>query len=182
MLKFAFIENLPGSSPETCSAVYENAESYSVVVGTSSYEMTEAYVRKLDEEGFSIIDLCGDFDDEAVAKLKSAVKSPIQISHADYLPEELKKIQALESFKEYGIIVAMDGVEETVERSIRNEEGNSYIRFVKDLDAAKAAAVELVGQGVYFIELCSYFDKKKTEEVIAAIEGKVPVGTCGEIA
>lgn len=182
MLKYAFIENLAGASPETCKAVYENAESYNVIVGTSSYEMTEDYVKTLDQEGFELIDLCGDFDDEAVAKLEAVTKNDIQFNHADYLPAELAKIEALESLAEYGIIVAMDGVEDTVERTILNKEGNTYIRFVKDDDAAKAAAVELVEKGVYFIELCSYFDKEKTEAIIAAIDGKVPVGSCGELA
>lgn len=182
MLKFAFIENLAGASPETYAAVYENAESYSTVVGTSSYEMTENYVKKLDREGYELIDLCGDFDDEAVKKLKAAVGHPIEINHAGYLPAELEKIEALDSLKEYGIIIAMDGVEETVTRTIRNEEGNSHIRFVKDLEAAKAAALELTDSGVYFIELCSYFDREKTEAVIAAIDGRVPVGSCGVTA
>ncbi|MCQ4635693.1 DUF6506 family protein [Anaerovorax odorimutans] len=182
MFKFAFIENVPGSSPENYSFVYENDESYSLVTGTSSFEMTEELIKKLDKEGYDLIDLCGDFGEEAAAKLEESVTGKMEITYADYLPDELAKIEALDSLKEYGIVIVMDGVEETQKFSLKSEECNTYVHFVKDLDAAKVAAKELVEQqGVYFLELCSYFDKKETLEVIAAIEGKVPVGSCGDL-
>ena len=41
------------------------------------------------------------------------------------------------------------------------------------------AAKELLDKGVYFIELCSWFDEEKTRAVIAAVDGKLPVGSCG---
>lgn len=182
MFKYAFIENVPGSSPETYSFVYENDESYSLVTGTSSFEMTEELAKKLDQEGYDLIDLCGDFDDEAVAKLSKSFTGEMGITHADYLPDELVKIEALDSLKEYGIVIVMDGVEVTQKFSLISEACNTYVRFTKDLDAAKAAAKELVSLGVDFIELCSYFDKEKTQAVIGAIEGKVPVGSCGDLA
>lgn len=181
MFKYAFIENVAGASPETYSIVNENSESYSIVAGTSSFEMTEEMVKKLDKEGYDLIDLCGDFDDEAVEKLLSVTSSGMRILHAGYLPDELKKIEALESLKEYGIVIVMRGVEETRAYTLQNDECNTYVRFVKDLEAAKVAAKELVDQGVYFLELCSYFNKERTLEIIDAIGGKVPVGSCGDL-
>lgn len=181
MFKYAFIENVEGASPEQYSFIYENAESYNMVAGTSSFEMTQELVKKLDSEGYDLIDLCGDFDDEAVKKLLSVTKNGIDICHADYLPEQLEKIEALESLKEYGIVIVMDGVEETECFTLESEACNTHVRFTKDLEAAKAAAKELTEQGVYFLELCSYFDREKTLEVIEAIDGKVPVGSCGEL-
>ena len=181
MFKYAFIENVDNASPETYSFVYDNAESSSLVAGTSSFEMTEELVKKLDSEGYDLIDMCGDFDDEAVEKLLSVTKSDMEICHADYLPAELEKIEALESLQEYGIVIVMDGVEETQSFELKNDACNTYVRFTKDLEAAKAAAKELTEQGVYFLELCSYFDKEKTQAVIDAIDGKVPVGSCGDL-
>lgn len=151
------------------------------MAGTSSFEMTRELVKKLDSEGYDLIDMCGDFDDEAVEKLLSITKSDMEILHADYLPAELEKIEALDSLQEYGIVVVMDGVEETQNFTLKNDACNTYVRFTKDLDAAKAAAKELVEQGVYFLELCSFFDKARTLEIIDAIGGKVPVGSCGEL-
>ncbi len=151
------------------------------MAGISSFEMTRELVKKLDSEGYDLIDMCGDFDDEAVEKLLSITKSDMEILHADYLPAELEKIEALDSLQEYGIVVVMDGVEETQNFTLKNDVCNTYVRFTKDLDAAKAAAKELVEQGVYFLELCSFFDKARTLEIIDAIGGKVPVGSCGEL-
>lgn len=181
MFKYAFIENVDGASPEKYSFVYENKESFSMVAGTCSFEMTQDLVKKLDSEGYDLIDMCGDFDDEAVEKLLGETKSGIRILHADYLPTELEKIEALESLQEYGIVIVMKGVEETQSFTLKNEACNTHVRFTKDLEAAKAAAKELVEQGVYFLELCSFFNKERTLEIIDAIGGKVPVGTCGEL-
>ncbi|MCB6994393.1 DUF6506 family protein [bacterium 210820-DFI.6.37] len=181
MFKYAFIENVDGAAPETYSFVYENEESTSLVAGTSSFEMTEELVKKLDSEGYDLIDMCGDFDDAAVEKLLKVTKNGIRICHADYLPVQLEKIEALESLKEYGIVIVMDGVEETQSFTLESEACNTHARFTKDLEAAKAAAKELVDQGVSFLELCSYFDRTKTLEIIDAIDGAVPVGSCGKL-
>lgn len=182
MFKYAFIANVAGAAPENYSFTYDNPESHSFITGTSSFEMTEELVKKLDQEGYDLIDLCGDFDDEATEKLQKVTKSKMEILHADYLPEELAKLEALESFQEYGLVVVMDGVEETQAFELKNEECNMYVRFTKDLEAAKTAAKELVDQGVYFLELCSYFEKAFTLEIVKAITGKVPVGSCGDLS
>ena len=73
----------------------------------------------------------------------------------------------------------MNGVEETVRLSLDSEDCNTRACFVKDLDAAKAAAAALAEEGIDFIELCSWFDQEKTEAIIEAAGGKIPVGSCG---
>lgn len=181
MFKYAFIEEVAEATPENYSFVYENAESYNLVAGVSNFEMAQDLVKKLHAEGYELIDLCGAFDDEGVEKLLSQTKNEIGISHASYLPKQQDEIEKLESFKEFGVVIVMDGVEETQKFTLSNEDCNTCVCFTKDLDAAKAAAKDLTEQGVYFIELCSYFDKEKTLEVIDAIGGKIPVGSCGDL-
>ena len=181
MFKYAFIENVPGTSPESHSFVFENEESYAMVAGTDSFAMTAELVKKLDREGYDLIDLCGDFDDQATETLLAMVTGELRITHADYLPAELEKMEALDSLKEYGFVAIMRGVEETQRFTLENEECNTYVRFTRDMDAAKDAAAELVEQGVHFLELCSYFDREKTLEIIDAVGGKVPVGSCGKL-
>lgn len=181
MFKYVFIANVPGTTPETYAASYENEEIVTRVVGTSSLEMTEDLVKKYDKEGCDLIDLCGDFDDEAVEHLLKLVKGDMGITHADYFPEELEKLDALPSMKEYGIIAVTYGVEKTQSLLLESRICNTHVRLIKDMDAAKKAAIGLVDDGIHFIELCSWFDREKTEEIIAAIGGKVPVGSCGEI-
>ncbi|MDO4553330.1 MAG: DUF6506 family protein [Bacillota bacterium] len=179
MLKFAFIMNVPGACPDTYSGVYENAESYNLIAATGSMEMTEALVAKLAAEGYELFNLCGDFDDEKTAHLAAIAGGGVRMHHAGYFPEELAKLEDLDSLVEYGIVVQMRGVEETTLVELKHPECNSYTMFVKDLDAACRAAKDLVKRGVDFIELCSWFDAERTFAVIYAIDGKVPVGSCG---
>ena len=179
MFKYAFIEEAEGASPENYSFTYENSESCSFVAGVNDMDMAEELVKKLDQEGYELIDLCGAFDDERAQRRRKAVKGDMEILHVNYFPEEQKKLDALDSFKEFGVVIVMDGVEDTQKFELRNEECNTYVRFTKDLEAAKAAAKELTDQGVYFIEICSYFDEEKTRAIIDAVGGKVPVGSCG---
>lgn len=180
MIKFAFLMNMPGETPKTCYGEYNNKESHSRIVGIER-DAADEYMKKLVEEGFAIVDLCGDFTDEDLERLTKASSGKIRISRAKFLPAELEKMDKLESLFEYGLIVYMSGVEKTEWVEILNRQGNTYVAFVKDMDSAMAAAGELVKKGVAFMELCSWFDGEKTKKVIDAIAGAAPVGTCGEI-
>lgn len=181
MLKFAFLVNVPGQSPETYSKVYENSESYNVVAGTGDMDMAKEYVKKLTDDGFTLINLCGDFDDEITSQMKEIAGPDVKICHADYLPAELEKISALEVFDQYGVVIVMRGVETPQEVEIDLGGMHTYAIFVKDQEQANAAAVKLADMGMHGIELCSWFDKERTESVIEAVGGKCPVGTCGPL-
>lgn len=181
MLKFTWLVNVPGQSPETYCGVYENAESYNVVAGTDNMEMAKEFVKKQAEDGFTLFNLCGDFDDEITAQMQELAGEGVKIRHADYLPAELEKVSALEEFSEYGIVVVMNGVEEPSEVDINVGGMHTRAIFVKDQDQANEAAKVLSDAGMHGIELCSWFNKERTESVIAAIDGKTPVGTCGDI-
>lgn len=179
MLKFAYIMNIPGETPQTYSAVFENEDGYNYFVGVDGTESAAALVKQLDAEGFTLIDLCGDFDDKTTEALAAIGEGRFDISHANYFPEELAKIEALPSLSEYGIIVIEEGVSAPAPLWIKSESCNTSISLVRDLDMACEAAKELVQRGVYFIELCSWFDAEKTKTVIDAIKGQIPVGSCG---
>lgn len=179
MFKFAFIENIPGVSPETHSCVHENEESYNLIAGTDSFKMTASFAKKLNQEGIDVIDLCGDFTAKDVRNLSKSIGETVKINCASYFPSEMEKLEKLEDLQEYGIVVVTRGMEETAAYELNNEVCNSHIRFAKDLESAKKAAVELVEKGVNFIELCSFFNNERTREIIDAIGGKVPVGSCG---
>lgn len=181
MLKFAWFVNVPGSSPDKYKGVYENAESYNMIVGTGDMESAKAYAKKLADEGYTLFNLCGDFDDEVTAEMSALAGEGVKIRHADYLPAELEKVSALEEFSEYGIVVVMRGVEEPSEVDINADGMHTRAIFVKDQEQANAAAKLLSDAGMHGIELCSWFDKEKTEAVIDAIGGATPVGSCGEL-
>ncbi len=181
MLKFAFLINVPGVTPETYSAVYENDESYSIIAGVDGMEAGKKYVRKLAAEGFTLFNLCGDFDDETTQQMRKYVGEGVEIQHAAYSIDELVKLNQLKSYREYGIIIAMDGVEEPHEVTLKSDECVATAVFVKDMRQAKAVAKKLVQRRIKFIELCSWFDRLMMDEIVDAIEGAVPVGTCGDL-
>jgi len=182
MIKYAFVMNVPGECPDTYSITYEDEGSLNLVVGTGNMEMAEDLIKKLAKEGFVWVDLCGDFDDAITAKLSDATEGKVRLLHADYLPLELQKLNALEDLTEYGVIIKADDDVDVQYFELKSNECNAYIAFAKDIDDAGKAAKRLMVKGVAFIELCGWFDKEKTEMIIEAIEGKVPVGTCGSLS
>ena len=179
MFKFAYIINMPGYTPETYGDVYENAESYNVVVGVDGTEGAKAYAQKLEQEGYDLINLCSDFDDAAREEIEKSMTNPVEVQNAGYFPEELAKLQSLEAPMNYGVIIQMDGVEESVRVALDSPDCNTRAIFVKDMEAAKKAACDLIGEEIDFIELCGWFEEAQTKDVISAIEGRVPVGSCG---
>lgn len=181
MFKFALIMNIPGESPETYSEVYENAESYNLFVGTGDMEMAAGLVKQLARDGFELINLCGDFNDEITQRFIEIGQGKMRVFHADYFPNELEKLETLPSLQEYGFVSITRGLEKMEHLELLSKNCNTKIMLVKDLDMACQAAKELVEKGVYFIELCSWFDTERTQAVIAAINNKVPVGSCGPI-
>lgn len=180
MLKYAFLMNMPGEKPDTCSGEYNNQESHSRIVGIEKEAALE-YVKKLTMEGFELVDLCGDFTQTDVETFAQVSGGKIKFSYAGFLPAEKEKMEKLDSLFEYGIIIFMKGVVQTEWVDILNRQGNTHVAFVADMEAAAEAARELVAKGVSFMELCSWFDKKKTEQIIFAIGGAVPIGSCGDL-
>lgn len=181
MLKYAFLINVPGQTPETYSAVYENSESYNLIAGTDNMDMAKEFAAKLVSEGYTLFNLCGDFDDEVTGQMQQAAGPDVKFRHADYLPEQLAKVEALEKFEKYGIVIVMRGVEEPQEVALSCPQLSTKAIFVKDQAQAIEAAKKLAAEGVDDIELCSWFDRVKNEEIIEAIGGAAPVGTCGEL-
>lgn len=181
MLKFAFIINMPGQNPDTYCGKYENAESCSIIAGTDGIDETKKLVKKLVADDFTLFNLCGDFDDAMTAQIRAVTGGDVKIVHSDYSSEEMKKMEKLSSLSEYGIIVKMDGVEHPEQVDIKCDDCNTHAVFVKDMPQAENAAKKLRADGVDFIELCSWFDGERTEAVINAVDGNIPVGTCGEL-
>ncbi len=180
-MKFAFIANVPGVTPETYSTVFETANSYNLVAGVDGMDAAKEYVAKLAEEGFELLNLCGDFDDEITEEIRQIVGPDVEVQNADYMKDEFMKMQFLESFKYYGMIILDEDVDRPHEAVINSEECVTRVIFVKDLHQAREAGKKLIEKRVDFIELCSWFDILRTRAVINAIEGRVPVGSCGEL-
>jgi hypothetical protein len=172
--------NVPGESPKTYSKVYETHESHELYAGVSDIDMAEGLMKQLSEEGFEMVNLCGAFDDETVQRFIKIGQGKIAVSAARYSPDELLKLEKLTSLKEYGFISLISSIDQIDRLELFGEKCNTHVFFVRDLEMACQAATELVGLGVDFIELCNWFDLHKTQSIIDAIHGKVPVGSCAQ--
>lgn len=181
MIKFAFIANVTGVTPETYRAVFETANSYNLIAGVDGIEAGKEYVKKLADEGFGLFNLCGDFDDDVTAEIQEMVGEGVKVRNAKYTIDQMMKLQFVERFKDYGIIIQDDDVEKYHEEVIRSKDCDARIIFVKDLRQAKHAAERLIEKRVDFIELCSWFDVLRLETMVEATGNRVPIGTCGEL-
>lgn len=181
MFTFAFIVNSEGLTPEDYYWNYENEEFKFKFFATSNMEMTKKYAKKLADDGYENIDLCGDFNDDMAKEVAGATDGRINVMYAKYFDNELEKLERLPELGEYGIIINAGGIPEgtTITEKIIGSEFNTTIVLVPDDKMAEAAAQSLVDEGIDFIELCSYFDSQKAEDIINAIKGRVPVGYCG---
>lgn len=180
-MKFAFIANIAGATPETYSAAFETAEAYNLIVGVDGMDAAKVYVKQLAEDGYDLINLCGDFDEEITQELRAIAGEAVEIQHADYSANELAKLEKLESFKNYGIIIVDNTIDAPHEEKLEIESCDIRAIYVNSIEMACEAGKSLVDGGIDFIELCSWFDKEKMEAIVDATGNKVPVGTCGEL-
>ena len=180
MLKFAFMIKMPNLEPDKFIATYDNAESHNVVIGMDSKDIAKEKMQEFIDDGYTLFNLCSGFTPEDAAEYE-AMGDGIKVRAAVYNEAEGAKIAALDDYSKYGVVIVMRGVEEPTEVVVDAPELYTKAIFVKDQEQANAAAKKLADEGMHDIELCSWFDKARTEAVIEAVGGICPVGTCGEL-
>ena len=179
MLKAAFIANSESQNPQTYSLRYENPDFQLEMVAVSGMDMTKETILGFAREGFDLVDLCGDFTQEMAETLRQDTGNQIRISAAVYSEEEAKKLEALTTMQNYGIILMGRGIgSEPVWLEKENQEFNTRIAIVGSDAMAAEAAREMAESGIDFIELCGYFDQEKAAALSQAAGGAIPVGYC----
>ncbi len=180
MMKAAFVANSERQTPQTYFLHYDHPGFRFRFVAVSGVEMAREAVRSFADQGFDLVDLCGDFDPETAEAFRQEAGGRIKVSAAVYSPAEMEKLNALEAIDRYGIIVMGAGdLDRPIWLEKENEEFNTRIAVVTGEETAREAAREMVREGIHFIELCSYFDAQRTEALSRAIGGAVPIGSCG---
>lgn len=182
MNKYAYIENVPDLSVDHYMDTFDDGvEWISHVAGFNGMDVCMDYARKLIAEGYSIINLCGDFGEEHVKELLKNAPEGTEVHYAAYLPQELAKLEALKQYIEYGMII-FGNVEDPVRLELTAPEMNTHTVFIADLEQAKEVAKQFAEDGVDGIELCSSFDLDMTKEIISVVEAidkNIPVGSNG---
>lgn len=179
-MKYAFIMNSGTLSPETYSVLYEDEGNHYFFTAVHGMDMAQALAKQLADDGFEMIDLCGDYDAEKAEDIIKASDGKIKVNYAKYSEEELAKFNALPVNDRYGIIVLGFGLsKDSVRLELQSNEYNTYISIVAKEEMAALEAKRMAEDGIHFIELCSYFDAEKAGIVMNAIELRVPLGYCG---
>ena len=179
-MKYAFIMNSAGLNPESYSVTYQNEGNQYYFAAVHGMIMTRELARKLADEGYQLLDLCGDYDEVKAHDVEEAAGGRMKVNYAKYSAEDQIKFEALESTNQYGIIVlGFDLTEDLVRLELKSNEYDTYITIVSEEEMAGTEAKKMVIEGINFIELCGYFDSFKAEKVAKAIDHKIPVGYCG---
>lgn len=179
-MKYAFIMNSGTLSPENYSVLYEDEGNHYFFSAVHGMDMARALAKQLADDGFELVDLCGDYDAEKAEDLVKASAGRLKVSYAKYSDEELEKFNALPANDRYGIIVlGFDLGKDVVRLELQSNEYNTYITIVAKEETAALEAKKMVEDGIHFIELCGYFDAEKADIVMNTIDHKVPLGYCG---
>lgn len=179
-MKYAFIMNSRTLNPENYSVQYDDKENHYYFTGVHGMKMTRELAKKLTDDGYEIIDLCGNFNEEKAEEIRTVSEGKIKVSYAKYTEEEQAKMDALDSMDKFGIIVlGFDLSEDLVKLELTSDEFNTYISIVAKEEMAAHAAKRMVAEGISFIELCGYFNSERAAVVVEAIDHKVPLGYCG---
>ncbi len=180
-MKFGFIFETEHNVGEDFIATSEVGDVLEKVIGIESTDMGSRAVEILSESGIRNYDFCGAFTEEQLEEYKKIYGEEYKFNLMRYLPEENEKLEKAEDLSNYGVIIRNADIEISQKEKLTCPTCDTTIYFVKDLEKAKEAAKEMVKEGIHFIELCAHFDKAKTEEIIEAIGGVVPIGTAGQL-
>ncbi len=177
MFKFAFFVNSTTLTPENYSKNLLGKDFAGLVCGVNSMELACKKAKELEETGFDEIELCGDFTGEMAKEIKDSTLGKIKICYETYSSQEKAKFDELKELNPWGIIIEVGETWDKDRYSIlKSEECDTYIACVNGMEDGIHAAEQMVRDGVKFIELCSYYDEEKTNQVIEGIGGAIPIG------
>lgn len=173
--KYCFMMIGEGLSPENCTGSFASDTFEVNVYGVETDDAACEVAKKEVDNGVELIELCGDFDQEKAQKISAAIDNRADVRFVNYDNEELIKLKTMTSDENYAFIIMVDGFNPGMHQ-IALLDGTTKIIGVSNLEQACEQAKQLAGCDIDFIELCSAFDCDMAAEVIAAVNGKVPVG------
>ena len=98
LIKYAYVENVPDLSVGNYMDSFDDGEYLNHVAGFNGMDACMDYVKQLIRDGYTLINLCGDFGSEQVAELLKDAPEGTEVKYAAYLPEEQAKLEALEQY------------------------------------------------------------------------------------
>lgn len=177
MFKYAFFVNSETLTPENYKKELRGDDFEGVVCGINSLELACETAKKLAEQGFEEIDLCGDFNDEMAKEIKEFAGGKIEVWHETFTAPEEEKFNKLSQLNPWGIIIHVGAKwGNDAYTVLKSKECDTYIACVDGMEETFEAAKRMVADGVTFIEVCGYYDEAMCNQIIASIDGAIPVG------
>lgn len=177
MFKFAFFVNSETLTPENYKKELHGEGFEGLVCGVNSLELACETAKKLAEEGFEEIDLCGDFDAEKAKTIQGFAGDKIEVWHETFTKPEEEKFEKLTQLNPWGIIIHVGSKWEKDSYTVlKSAECDTYIACVDGMDETFEAAKRMVADGVTFIEICSYYNEEMCNQIVESIGGAIPIG------
>jgi hypothetical protein len=177
--RYGYILSTEGSDPAVDRGAFAIEGFTASVISVGSLDEAYAAAQEFMAEDIDLIDFCGDFDAVKLAPIVEMAAGRVQISYADFFPEQLKMLDTIDMSKFAHIIMA-DGLEPDRHQVIINlPVCEMKIIGVGSVEAACEQVQLLTRDGFEFIELSSAFDTEKTKAVIEAAGGKAAIGSAG---
>ena len=187
MVKSAYIIRINGIDEKNYRRRYETEESIVLIAGTSDEISGRQMVLELIRDGYVRICLGYGFTESDAEWIRGSEEflktdgNKVKLQCVSYTINEYAKLKKLDRMRSHGIIMAVPGTDRTASLFISDKVHDIRAVFVKNMAQARQAARHLVKHNAGFIELCIWFDRLRMEEVIRAVGGAVPVGTCGDL-
>ena len=179
MIKTAYIMGVPGVDERKCCRIHETEMSVTLMAAVSCVESAERLVERLAGDGYDVINLGMGFGEVLTPEMQEIAGSNVKVRCVEYTIDECVMRIRVERDRSHGVIMTVAGIDKPCEFFIPDKEHDTRIILVKNMTQAKNAARKLVKYNVGFIELSTWFDIFRMEEIIDAIDGAVAVGTCG---
>lgn len=186
-MKWAFIYLGVGCNADVTHAelTYREGSRNVHVYGVGSLDEGCALAKRLvEEEGFSLLELCGGFGKDGYLKIAEAVDNKILVGYIDYLPDNapmralLPKDESRHMDWAFIFLNAACHPDDAYAKlSYRNGSRDIHLYGVASVEEACALSKVLVEeQGFPLLELCGGFHAAGCQKVIDATGGKALVG------
>lgn len=171
-------------NPEAATPlVRESRSGRQAIVGLTHVEDLPSAAKKLADQGYRLIELCGGISPAWRSKVATAVGDKALVSSATFGIESLLSAASYNANflagrpqREAFIIVGADA-DPARDRITRLSEGqNTTFVYVPDDATGARVAAELCEEGVALIELYGGFTTEGIAAVIEAVDGRAPVG------
>ncbi|WP_312365835.1 DUF6506 family protein [Ensifer sp.] len=179
----AIIHDAIGADPRKNRTIRESPGGTLTIVPVSDHAQILAVATALADQGVDRIELCGGIPMHVRSALQGAIGNRVQISAVLFGIESIVPAAAFNAAFNDGhppreaFIILHDGDDPGADRLVHNfPPQQTTFAFVPDEASAAAAAAEFAASGFGLIELYGDFTTKGASDVIAAVNGRAPVG------